>query len=273
MDIIGVFFGGLIDGMRPQYSLHLLWKSSNVKHIIGMSLLFNSFIFLYNVYYSYCVAIWYPAVWNWIYPFYFVLWVIPSFSAALILNSRWNNKIAKLVCKEKYGESKNPDINYIESIYGTFLIYIFHLFLIFVDWGIAFWPLRLLILYAGYAWLTAFYLFETRLIYKGFKLPQRIEFLQRRWLYFLGYGTPLALMYMTFPYHIVYTLYNVLSNLMVVNTIHLVPQRCDSLVSIPIFGIVKSFTNWLMIVASDFLHRNHHYDQNQPQPRNHEKNE
>lgn len=244
---IDVLFGGIRDSLSPQYPLHLLWTSRKIKKIIGISVAFNFLIFLYNVYYTYFVKSWYSYSWQWIYPIYFVLWVVPSFSAALFLNSNWSSELANLVCKEKYGQQpqSGSQNSYIETMYGTFLIYIFHAMLGVIKWTISVSIIRIPVLFMGYAWLSGFYLFETRLIYKGYTLPQRIEFLQRRWLYFLGYGTPLALIYMIFPYNIVYTMYYLLSDLMVLNTIHLQPKRYETLVSLPIFGIVKSFTDWL----------------------------
>ena len=239
-----VFFGGILDSLSPQYPLHLLGKSSQVKNIIGISVGFNFLIFVFNVYYSYYVSQWYQNTWNWFYPGYVIFWAIPSFTAALVLNATWSGQLAKLVCKEKYGEPKHQ-YGYIETIYGTFLIYIFHAMLTTVKYSVSVSVLRLPILYMGYAWLSGFYLFETRLIYKGYTLPQRIEFLQRRWLYFLGYGTPLALIYMILPYNTVYTMYYFLSDMMVLNTIHLKPKKYNNLVSLPIFGVVRSFTNWL----------------------------
>lgn len=257
-----VFVGGIRDSLSPQYPLHQLWESSRIKKIIGTSLAFNSIVFIYNVYYTYFVGAWYPSAWQWFYPIFYVTWVIPSFTAALFLNSMWSSQLANLVCETKYGaagatassvsdprqankQAKQQQYAYIEFMYGTFLIYIFHAMLGLVKLGVSLSIIRLPILYLGYAWLSGFYLFETRLIYKGYTLPQRIEFLQRRWLYFLGYGTPLALIYMIFPYDIVYTLYYLLSDLMVLNTIHLQPKRYEKLVSLPIFGVVQSFTNWL----------------------------
>lgn len=241
---IDVFFGGILDSLNPQYPLHLLWKSSNVKKIIGMSIVLNFLIFGFNVYYSYYVQYWYANLWKWIYPFYLTLWTIPSFAAALVLNSYWSGKLATLVCEQKYKTPKH-EFGYIETMYGNFFIYIFHAMLASIKCSVSLQVLKYPILYVGNAWLSAFYLFETRLIYKGYTLPQRIEFLQRRWLYFLGYGTPLALIYLTLPYNIVYTMYYLLSNLMVLNTIHLTPKKYENLVSIPVFGIVRAFTNWL----------------------------
>ena len=241
---LSVYFTGLFDSLRLQYPLHLLWESSTAKVILGKSFAFNFAIFLYNVYYTYYVPVWYNSYWQWFYPVFFVVWVLPSFSAAIFLNSQWSGELSELVCKKKYGAPKHQ-YGYIEAMYGTFLIYIFHSLLAIVGWSVSFAPLRLIVLFSGYSWLSAFYLFETRLIYKGFVLPQRIQFLQRRWLYFLGYGTPLALMHMLLPYNTFYTLHYLISNLMVLNTIHLTPQKYTTLESLPIFGIVLTFTTWL----------------------------
>ena len=115
-----------------------------------------------------------------------------------------------------------------------------------IKWRVSITLLRIGILYLGYAWLFAFSLFETRLIYKGYTLQQRITFLQRRWLYFLGYGTVWSLLYLFGNYSVMYSLYHNLTNIMILNTIHLTPKKFDLLVSMPIFGVVRQLSDWIV---------------------------
>lgn len=39
---------------------------------------------------------------------------------------------------------------------------------------------------------NAYYLFETQWINQGMNLPERIQYLEQRWAFFLGFGLPIT---------------------------------------------------------------------------------
>jgi hypothetical protein len=47
------------------------------------------------------------------------------------------------------------------------------------------------------AWLISWNAFEFRMIHFGMDIFQRVYYFERRWMYFLGYGLPLSVVYVT----------------------------------------------------------------------------
>jgi hypothetical protein len=240
-----VFLNGFVDSLKILYPMHLIWKSSRIKKVVGMSFLFNFCIFLVNVYYFYFVCNWFPSTWYFVKWIVFVIWEIPAFATTIYLNRKWCGDLIKMICEKKYGNSKQKFV-YAEIAYGTVLVYIFHSIILLLSVSVSSEYISILIKFLGNSWLTAFYLFETRLIYKGYSLNQRIVFLQRRWLYFLGYGTIWGIINLILPYKIFYSLNYQLTNLMILNSIHLKPIKYKKIISLPIFGIVNSITEYFL---------------------------
>lgn len=238
MKIFGldVYFKGILDSLKIWYPIQLIWTSTNIRHTLGASLIVNFVVFFTNYYYLYVIPIWYPKVWLYFGYVYLVLWYIPCYVGIVYLNHQWSTHMVTRLCQKKYGEQKYANA---ETAYGMFLVYLFQLVIALINTALVWNWVKLLVTFFTQSWLAAFCLFETRLIYKGYSLNQRIEFFQRRWLYFLGYGTVWGLMYLCLPYRIMYSLYYSISGIMILNTINITPLKFDQLVSLPIFGIAN----------------------------------
>jgi hypothetical protein len=246
--MLNILFTGILDSLKFWYPIHLIIGSSRIKRIFVISFILNFLIFSINFYYSIIVSNWYPEFWNTFYWIFLILWEIPCFIVATYVNHYYGGQLTELICKKKYDVTQRTTKQSVsEMVYGTLLIYSTYVMLMVINSTIDWIWLKYIISYLGYSWLIAYYLFEPRMVYKGYTLKQRISFFQHRWLYFLGYGSIWGVLYISYPYRILYSLYYCVMNLLVLNTIHLVPLKYDYIESIPIFGITGSFTDYLLL--------------------------
>ena len=83
-------------------------------------------------------------------------------------------------------------------IHGSILSSVFIAQISVIDWMLS----RLLSSYIGVlytlvhiAWLISWNAFEFKMIHEGMDMFQRVYYFERRWMYFLGYGLPLSVIY------------------------------------------------------------------------------
>jgi hypothetical protein len=238
-DIFYVFFKGVFDSLTLYYPLHLTASSSRIRNLLVVSFICNVIVYLVNIYYLIYVAQWFPDVWNWFKIVFAIMWEIPIYAMLVYYNRKWTSQMTQLVCKKRYGDSKSKQ-PYLEMLYGVFLIYIFQGLLLFLSSALSWEIPRKTVLFFGRSWIASFCLFEPRLIYKGYSLQQRIHFLHRRWLYFLGYGAIWAIGHAWLNYRIWYPSFLFLAGFVSINTIHITPQKSQLLESVPVFSVINN---------------------------------
>ena len=132
------------------------------------------------------------------------MWLFCTITTKVWLNKFWNETYAK---KDLSVKSKGFWENISEHIYGFVLIlcYVVQITLITFLLRVLFSGLIGLIASKIYnivciSLLFSWTVFEPKLIKEGQDLFQRIYYFEKRWLYFLGYGLPLSVVYTNLPW-------------------------------------------------------------------------
>jgi hypothetical protein len=255
---LNILLKGILDSLKIWYPIHLIIRSSRIRTILLSSFILNFVIFSVNYLYFVTIFNWYPNFWKTFYWIFVIFVEIPCFGLTTYFNHNYARKLTELIFEKKYENNNNviqqqreTEQIISEFIYGTMLIYLTQFILIIVNVLIEWNALRTIISYFGYSWLMSYYLFEPRMIYKKYALHQRISFFHHRWLYFLGYGSIWGIMYILYPYRILYSVYYFIMNLLILNTINLNPSKYDYIESIPIFGLTGSLTNYILLQFSE----------------------
>ena len=265
-----VFLTGLLDSLKVWYPISLLWFSTSTWQKFRKIIVLDISVLLISIYYIVFVAGWFPGVWLIFRGAFVIFWEIPCFAFLFYFNNKWSSEIISQICAKKYSttttnsnsNSVSFQKNYSESLYGSYLVFLCYVGIVFADLVIHWYWLRCLVLFLGYSWLSAYHAFEKRLVYKGYTLRQRIDFFQRRWLYFLGYGAVWGVVYASpWPYRLLYTLYFIMENLGALKTVNITPQKFEPLVTLPIFSFAVGVGDWLLdnlLLGPNF--------KNEPQP-------
>ena len=96
------------------------------------------------------------------------------------------------------------------------------------------------------SWATSFAAFESKLIVKKYDLKKRIDFIEKRWAYALGYGLPASLMYTFLPNAFSTGTWQYMQLLLTLRA-HNVPSLVSvSLPRLRIFGIAQELAKFLI---------------------------
>ena len=138
-----------------------------------------------------------------LYFLYQILWLWPFYLLSFALNGMWYQDIADHAFILMNGKRKISSftfskwINYMaEELYRLILV-IFCLLQAIVIGFIPFIGKWLCIIH--FAWLYALYSFEYKWSFLSWSLHKRLNYFQKHWVYFSGFGTPLALITVLFP--------------------------------------------------------------------------
>lgn len=138
---------------------------------------------------EYILKTYYPAFSAW-FPF---LWVFPLFAISRVTNLWWCQDIADITYTSRRRQASNLGItaNISDLLYSTLLQLIFFLqiHILYVIPGVG--GLSYLI---GMPLLYSMYAFEYKWLNFGWQLPNRIAYIEGNWPYFLGFGSPLAVL-------------------------------------------------------------------------------
>ncbi|KAJ1967012.1 hypothetical protein IWQ62_002114 [Dispira parvispora] len=128
---------------------------------------------------------------------YNAFWLYPLYCLSFLLNAIWYQEIADRVYTMRGGEpTRNP------LTYSTMLrnvaseIYRILLFFTYVVWTSLIYLVPVIgpaISFILCCWLYAFYSFEYQWINKNWSFEKRLDYLERRWAYFMGFGLPCTL--------------------------------------------------------------------------------
>ncbi|KAJ1929590.1 hypothetical protein IWQ60_001020 [Tieghemiomyces parasiticus] len=128
---------------------------------------------------------------------YNAFWLYPVYCFSFLLNAIWYQEIADRVYTMRGGEPSRAPLTYsgmLQNIASE--IYRILLFFTYVVWA----SLIYLVPYVGplgsfiyFCWIYAFYCFEYQWINKNWSFEKRLDYLESRWAYFLGFGLPCTL--------------------------------------------------------------------------------
>lgn len=240
-----VFCKGVQDGVNVIYPIELTWASSRVWKIMSAAMGLNLLFAILNVYFWMLTR-------NdsmFVQQFVNVLWIFPVYGIVTLFNCKYQTQVLELIYKYKYSEKVYKDqfkmsIKLVtELVYGALLMIGL---LIEIELVRTFMPIvPALFLLPLHCWFFSFYICEFKLIYFGKDLHERIMYFERHWLYFLGYGLPLALVYTFLPFALTCSIYVCWSTLLIINTVNIKPKLHKDIhrkiARIPVF----CFTKWI----------------------------
>ncbi|CAM9182061.1 unnamed protein product [Phaeothamnion confervicola] len=125
--------------------------------------------------------------------FYQMFWIVPLYCISLLMNTIWYGKISNAAYELRHRTKADLGIAVAikENIYRALLVFFFiaetsaaYLFVPLAG------PAVSLVLVC---WINALYSFECAWAMQGMDLERRLAFIELRWPYFLGFGTPVAL--------------------------------------------------------------------------------
>jgi len=136
-------------------------------------------------------------VFSWL---YHIFWLWPIYGLGFIINSIWYQGIVDatydLVHDKNIGRVAKMDF-VVEKFYYAFLTVGFYIQMYLVT----FIPIvGDFIGFVHFCWLYSLYSFDYKWEKQGRKLTERLQYLERRWPYFLGFGFPLAALSAYFPW-------------------------------------------------------------------------
>jgi len=204
------FYKGLIDGLDVIDTFRLIRRSSRIKAFIynalPVYLVFMCVNFAYSLWYFPNILpnhVWYTVIlirigwWG--------LWFIPSYVVCKVLYYKQFMELWKTVYskRNKRNQSKSSKkfreldmwTSISELVYGAVLSSAYFVQTKIFDFMIPITSIRLLFSAIAFSWMISWGVFEYRFIYEGKDLFQRIRYFERRWLYFLGFGLPMSMLY------------------------------------------------------------------------------
>ncbi len=208
-------YSGIHDGFNVISNVRLIRRSSRIKNAImeilplyGVYAVVNFWIFLIQYTSFYTNKTWtYRLGWS---LFTWFGWLIPMWCVCTVVTYKWYSKLWQQVYSKKQDlsismnniqQSNITGINSISNvIHGVLLSSIFIVQISVFDWVLS----RLFSSFVGtyytitnMSWLISWSAFEFRMIHEGMDIFQRVYYFERRWMYFLGYGLPLSIIYNT----------------------------------------------------------------------------
>jgi len=140
--------------------------------------------------------------------FYRVLWLLPVVGVSLYLNASWCSLIAKRTFTLRHGlafpyagmsstTSPNAYIAFLNSLATSAYRAVMIATCVFLSLALGYVPgIGGVTETIFFCWVNAYYCFEFIWIARGLSLSRRIRYLEERWMYFLTFGLPSALLCM-----------------------------------------------------------------------------
>lgn len=139
---------------------------------------------------------------------YRILWLLPVVGVSLYLNASWCSLIAKRTFTLRHGlafpyvgmtstTSPNAYIAFLNSLATSAYRAVMIATCVFVSFALGYIPVV-----GGavetifFCWVYAYYYFEFLWIARGLSLSRRIRYLEERWMYYLAFGLPSAVLCM-----------------------------------------------------------------------------
>lgn len=205
-------YKGLFDGLNVIDTFRLIRRSSRIKKFIynalPVYLVFICVNFGYGFWYYPNILpyrTWYTRIITKL--MWWGLWFIPSYIVCKVLYYKQFMELWKTVYSKRKNsrnsstkqDKKKRELDtwtsISELIYGVVLSSAYFIQTKIFDYIIPITSVRLLFSTVAFSWMISWGVFEYRFIYEGKDLYQRIRYFERRWLYFLGFGIPISMLY------------------------------------------------------------------------------
>ena len=202
-DYIYPFYKGVLDGINIYSTSKLIYRSSRIKKFLYKVLpLYSIFAIVNLIYYKWFYISILPTK-TWVVrvitsSLWWIIWLIPAYALTKILYYKQFSELWKIVYKNQKKQKKQKTNGWkytSELIYGTTLSLAYSMQTLFIELFIPIKILASIFSIISFSWAISWTVFENRFIYQGFDLSDRIHYFERRWLYFLGFGLPLAIIY------------------------------------------------------------------------------
>ena len=221
-EIVECFAAGVFDSIKFPHTAIFFVTSKVVRVRVAQCLLLNGGIFLSSVLLADYVLTpafhwlldvdadavlsisWLPSTLSsLLLSVFYLVWVYPLYAISFLLNAIWYQDIADQAFLTRGHKQHTPAFSFTrwiaamsEELYRLLLVTLFLLQLSLVS----------LLPYVGPAlsvlhlcWLYSLYSFEYKWALQGWRLETRLDFFERRWSYFAGFGCPAALLGVLFP--------------------------------------------------------------------------
>ena len=208
------FAQGVLDAVNPSTLLRFVASSSRIQTLIAQCLVLNLCVFLgsilvyHNLLAPLLAALAPQAVLNILMSLFQTIWLYPAYCVSYLANCMWYDELGRLAHRAAAAESsssnstsKQPPIKprswdaavaqelYKLILLGVYFIQVFLVNLIAPEKYMIKGILNHILL----SWAYAFYCFDYRWSCESLELPRRVEAIETRWAYFLGFGTPSVL--------------------------------------------------------------------------------
>jgi etoposide-induced 2.4 mRNA len=124
---------------------------------------------------------------------YQVFWIVPLFAISLLMNTIWYSKITNASFELKHGQPASTPIKASarDAIYRIFMVFFFilHTSVLHEVLPAVGKPLSFVLI----CFINALYSFEGPWSLQGVSLDHQLAFFESYWPYFMGFGTPIAL--------------------------------------------------------------------------------
>jgi len=186
---------------------------------------------------------------------YYILWLGPLFAISSILNAQHYSVIAAALRKTAVN-TRSITLQISELIYSPILNIAFLIHIIGMGISPYFGKIFGFILTC---WLYSFSVLDYCCWSSAWGLDQRLDYLENHWLYFLGYGAPVSIVYYMFPYFVSVALTSLLFPLFIILAMHAKPVKPTSqilpeklsifflakLIAALILYLLDRFANWV----------------------------
>lgn len=228
---VWVFFLNVILFGCSDYLLNLLFLG-----LVRLGLYITNFIFPTSS--EYILNTYYPSFSSW-FPF---LWVFPLFAISRITNLWWCQDIADLTCTSRRKPTGLDITTSLSDLLSTTVLQLIFFIKINVLYYIpVFGNLSYLV---GMPLLYSMYAFEYKWLYYGWQLPNRLAYIEHNWPYFLGFGSPLAvLILLTGSGALSIGMCAFLFPLSIISANYSTPPRATHYYRVPAFGVAGLITS------------------------------
>lgn len=210
--ILQAWVSGLLDALKFHNCLFYLMTSNTIRYRTIQCFVLNGVIFVGNLLLAeYVIRPLIRALLGGddsvtetvLFLLYQVLWLYPFYFLSFALNGMWYQDIADHAFILMNGQKRSRTFSFgawvnsmAEEVYRYLLVGV----CLIQGFAIGFIPyIGKWLCLVHFAWLYALYSFEYKWSFLGWSLSKRLNYFQYHWVYFFGFGTPLALITILFP--------------------------------------------------------------------------
>ena len=243
---------GIKDSVNYKRAFELLMARQEVHKPIMLSSWLTGGVFLGSL-----VCYWYlldpvfqafPKFHQAFYTLYYVLWVFPVYFVCFVLNSFCYSDIAYSVFTLLHGQTRSPDLSFSRKIaYEVHRGLIMGVYLLGLS-VLSLFPYTEPITLFLLSLLYSFYCFEYRWVLEGKTVNKGISVLERNVPYYFGFGLPFTLMTCFFPGFIGNGVWALLFPVFIVTSLDSDPPQASQFPRVPLFKFAHKLCSKIEIL-------------------------